>query len=43
MPNGKSLTLGFEGYIGAVYVYSATLSNDEITRNFNSSKSNFGY
>ena len=39
----QSNRLGFNGYIGAVYIYSETLTNDEITQNFNSTKSNFGY
>jgi len=39
----QSNRLGFTGYMGAVYIYSETLSNDEITQNFNSTKSNFGY
>ena len=43
MPSGKSLTLGFEGYIGAVYVYSSTLSANQVAGNYNATKSRYGY
>ena len=39
----QSNRLGFNGNMGAVYVYSSTLSQSEIEKNFNSTKSRYGY
>lgn len=39
----QSNRLGFDGNMGAVYVYSSTLSQSEIEKNFNSTKSRYGY
>ena len=41
MPSGKSNRLGFNGYIGAVYTYSSTLSQSEIEKNYNATKSRY--
>ena len=43
MPSGKSNRYGFEGYISAVYIYSSTLSSDQITQNYNATKSRYGH
>jgi len=43
MPSGKSNRLGFNGYIGAVYAYSSTLSQSEIEKNYNATKSRYGH
>ena len=38
-----STRYGFKGNMGAVYIYSSTLSQSEIEKNFNSTKSRYGY
>ena len=34
---------GFEGNLGAVYFYNSDLSNDQVTQNYNTTKSRYGY
>tara|TARA_Y100001958_G_scaffold116145_1_gene83252 strand:+ start:60 stop:869 length:810 start_codon:yes stop_codon:yes gene_type:complete len=43
MPSGKSNRYGFEGYISTVYIYSSTQTSDQITQNYNATKSRYGH
>jgi len=43
LPGGRSNRYGFEGYLGAVYIYSSTLSQSEIEKNYNLTKSRYGH
>ncbi len=41
--NWRDNNLPFNGSIGAVYLYTKTLSQDEITQNYNATKSRYGH